>query len=137
QLNRSTSTKHSPTRIIYRYLSGRPLNGAARTDGGYLRRGTPTAGYVTAWGRLPGWQRQVWRIGVPAVLGAVCAAYRAAPEVTRTLLAVVVLAAVVRGWRAARRTWRLRRFRAVYIRPTLNALRSALGDAPVRLRVGP
>jgi hypothetical protein len=39
-----------------------------------------------------------------------------------------------RRWR---RWWRLRRFRRTYIRPTIAALRPALGDAPVRLHVDP
>ncbi len=64
-------------------------------------------------------------------------AYTLEPSPTVVTVATVALIAGVRGGRAARRAWRTRRFRAAYIRPTLAALRPALGDVPVRLHVDP
>src|SRR5262252_3662364 len=128
--------KHTLPRIAYRYLSGRPLDGVARTDGGYLRRGR-VRGYASAWSRLPGWQRQAWRLGVPAGLAGWHEAYVMEPAFTGASTAVIAAYAGVRGTRAARQAWRTRRFRAMYIRPVRAALAPALGDAPVRLHVDP
>jgi hypothetical protein len=128
--------EHTLSDIVYRYLSGQPLDGVARTDGGYLRRGRPT-GPTTRWTRLPGWQRQAWRLGIPAALVEAHAAYVAYPVPMEAAGSFVAAWGSVRGARYARRAWRLRRFRAVYIRPTLAALTGALGDAPVRLDVDP
>jgi hypothetical protein len=125
--------RHTPVRLLYRYGAGRPLDGYDRTGGGYLRRGTA----FTAWGRAPGWQRQAWRLGVPAALLGAHQAYAVHPVPTVESCAVLGAVGAVKGGRALRRAWRTRRFRAVYIRPTLGALRTALGDAPVRLHVDP
>lgn len=125
--------QHTFGRVLYRYLVGRPLDGIRRTDGGYLRRGRAIHGYASAWARRPGWQRQAYRLGVPA--GGIASAYawNAYPLVTATAAAV----AIAYGMRRLRRWWRMRRFRAVYIRPTIAALRPALADAPVKLHVSP
>lgn len=125
-------TQHTPARVVYRYVSGRPLDG--RTDGGYLR---PAPGRTTAWGRAPGWRRQAVRIGLPAAAYTYGVAYAVEPVYVEAGLSVVAVVAGVRGARAARRAWRTRRFRAAYVRPTLAALRPALGDAPVHLHVDP
>jgi hypothetical protein len=74
---------------------------------------------------------------MPVVLIGGYAAYETHP--THTLAAVAAVAGVagVRGVRYMRQTWRTRRFRRTYLRPTLGALRPALGDAPVRLHIDP
>jgi hypothetical protein len=125
-------------RIIYRYVSGRPMDGRPRTDGGYLRPGQrAVSGYVGPWGRLPGWQRQAWRLGVPGATLSTLLAYHAHPHLTVSTATVAGAVSGVHGARALRHRWRMRRFNATYIRPTQAALRLALGDAPVRLRVDP
>ena len=124
-------SNHSPARVAYRYLSGRPLSGV-RPTGGYLRRGTH-GDYFTPWGRAPGWQRQAWRLGAPAVAVAGYAGFTTHPKLAAAAAALI-------GWRVGRhvrRWWRLRRFRRTYIRPTMGALRPALGDAPFRLHADP
>lgn len=108
--------KHSAPRIIWRYLTGRPLDGTAR----------------------PGAARRVaYRLGIPAALCATGAAYHRWPDATRGMVAVLAAYAAVRVGRAVRRAWRHRRFRGAYIRPVLAALTGALGEAPVRLHVDP
>jgi hypothetical protein len=128
---------HSAATVVYRYLSGRPLDGQARTDGGYFRRGRPVGGWASPWARLPGWQRQAVRIGGPALFVAENLALHAAPATTLAGNGAVALTAGVYGGRAARRAWQTRRFRSVYIRPVLAALKQTLGEAPVRLHVDP
>jgi hypothetical protein len=124
-------SRATPPRIVYRYLSGRPLGG--RQDGGYLRAG---AGGST-WARWPGWRRQAVRLGVPGALLGSWAAYSTEPVLTEAGGTALATVTAVRVVRAGRRAWRSRRFRAAYIRPTLAALAPALGDAPVRLHVDP
>lgn len=132
----TTEGRSTPT-IAYRYLSGRPL-GDPRTDGGYFRRGQPTGkGYVSSWARMPGWKRQVVRLGAPAALLAEVAAYQADPAATAGYNATMALVVGSYGTRAARRAWKMRKFRAFYIRPVLAALKPTLGEAPVKLHVDP
>jgi hypothetical protein len=100
-------------RIACRYLAGRPLDGAA-SRGGSLRR-------------------LAWRVGLPAALIWMCAVWITHPVAGRILAA----AFAVYGGRRAWRWWRTRRFRNVYLRPTVAALAGTLGDAPVRLHVDP
>jgi hypothetical protein len=123
--------RHSAPRIVYRYLSGRPLDG--RTDGGYLHG---SAGAST-WARWPGWRRQAVRLAAPAAVCGSWAAYSAEPTLTALGATVLAGTAGTRAARSVRRAWRTRRFRHAYIRPTLAALAPALGDAPVRLHVDP
>ncbi len=126
------STRLKLTRVTYRFVAGRPLDGKARTDATYLRRATrvltPT-GRASRWSRLPGWRRQVARLGPPL------AAAGAVHEPVYTVTAAAALAAL--GVVKARRAWRMRRFHRAYTRPTLAALRHALGGAEVVLRIDP
>ncbi|MET8832453.1 hypothetical protein ABZV78_00850, partial [Micromonospora sp. NPDC004540] len=112
--------RHTVSRVVYRYVSGRPLDG--RTGYAYRTRGA---------GRWTGYQRQAVRLGVPAV-AALTAAY---PDQTGAALAS---AAAVVAYRARRRLV-ARRFRREYVAPTLAALAPALGREPgqVRLHVDP
>jgi Helicase HerA, central domain len=125
-------TLHSAARVLYRYLAGRPLDGQPGTP--YL---ADPFHPLAAWGRLPGWQRQAWRLAAPAAAGAGCAGWLTHPGPTAAVAAAAGAVATVRVGRAARQAWAMRRFRRAYIRPTLAALRPALGDAPVRLHVDP
>ncbi|HKT05068.1 MAG TPA: DUF87 domain-containing protein [Rugosimonospora sp.] len=125
--------RHTELRIIYRYLSGRPLDGRIRNDGGYLRPGRAP----TRWMRAPGWQRQLVRLGVPAAAFGGYRAHAAAPGLTLVCLVLVLLVVAARATRVVRRAWRTRRFRRTYVQPVLSALGPALGDAPVRLHVDP
>ena len=127
-------------RWVYRFASGRPIDGITRTDCGYLRpgrRALTVTGHATRWAMLPGWKRQAVRLGT---LPAVCAAgsvYSAYPDATTVGLATATTVFTVRGLRRARRRWRMRRFNNTYIQPTLAALAGTLGDAPVHLHVSP
>lgn len=131
---------HTPARIAYRYLSGRPLDGVARTDAGYLRPGRKAltkTGHASPWARLPGWQRQAVRLGVPSGMWSGSALFDAYPQVMASAAVIAGTTAAFRGVRRARRSWRTRRFRSTYVTPTRAALTMAVGDAPVRLQVSP
>ncbi|MCY1141397.1 DUF87 domain-containing protein [Actinoplanes sp. Pm04-4] len=105
--------------LLYRYASGQPLNGS----GGY-RYLSPGAG------RWPGWKRQAYRLGLPALT--LLTAVR-----PRDGLALLALAVILIGWRG-RRTMAQRRFHREYIAPTLEAIRTPLGLAlGVKLHVDP
>ncbi|MGW3789676.1 helicase HerA domain-containing protein [Micromonospora arida] len=111
--------KHTASRVVYRYVSGRPLDG--RQGFPYRHRGP---------GRLAGWQRQAVRLGVPAaaVLSAIY------PDQSGAALGTVAAVAAYRG----RRRLTARRFRREYVAPTLAALAPAMGlQTGVRLHVDP
>ncbi|MDG9674973.1 type IV secretory system conjugative DNA transfer family protein [Micromonospora sp. DH14] len=108
QVIRRLRRKHTVSRVVYRYLSGRPLD--AREGYPYRQRGK---------GRLAGWQRQVCRIGVPAVAVMVAAYPGQAGGVLGTAVAVT-------GWRVRRR-FTMRRFNREYVTPTMAALAPAMG----------
>ncbi|MFD6712345.1 hypothetical protein AMK25_22390 [Micromonospora sp. TSRI0369] len=111
--------KHTISRVAYRYLSGRPLDG--REGYPYRQRGK---------GQWAGWQRQAYRLGIPAV-AAVTAAY---PGQVGGVLGAAV---AVTGWRTRRR-FVMRRFNREYVTPTLAALAPAMGlQTGVRLHVDP
>src|SRR4051812_24078367 len=67
-LTRVTITHpHSIGRVAFRFVSGRPLDGVARTDARFLRAGTRAltrTGYASRWAMLPGWRRAVVRLTV-------------------------------------------------------------------------
>ncbi|WP_349880834.1 type IV secretory system conjugative DNA transfer family protein [Micromonospora sp. HUAS YX12] len=116
---RQLRRKHTVPRLVYRYLSGRPLDG--REGYPYRQRGK---------GRLAGWQRQAYRLGVP-VAAVMAAAY---PGQTGSMLGTAV---AMTGWRVRRR-FTMRRFNREYIAPTLAALAPAMGlQTGVRLHVDP
>ncbi|WP_328533222.1 type IV secretory system conjugative DNA transfer family protein [Micromonospora zamorensis] len=111
--------RHSVSRVAYRYVAGRPLDG--RDGHPYRQRGA---------GRLAGWQRQLVRLGVPAV----AALAVAQPEQTGGGVAAVAAVAAYR----VRRRITMRRFDREYVTPTLAALAPALGlQTGVRLHVDP
>jgi len=109
------------------------VDGKRRTDGGYLRRGRAVSGmYASPWARRPGWQRQVVRVTVLAAACSSGAAYAYAPTATTWTAAGIAAGGLMYGYRRLRRWWRMRRFNKLYIRPTVAALRPALGDAHTR-----
>lgn len=130
--------KHTLPRFAYRYLSGRPLDGQARTDASYLHRGTKAVapyGRAGRWSMLPGWKRQLIRVALPVT--AVVSAPVAAVTPSHTTATAAVLTAAA-GVRALRRRQARRRFRRVYIAPTLTAIEQGLGfEGGVKLRVDP
>lgn len=134
------TTKHTPMRVVYRFLSGRALDGEPRTDGGYLRPGRRVlhpSGHASAWAMLPGWKRQAWRLGTPIAACGIGTAYTTHPDLTTATAATLGTAYLLRLGVHGRKAWKMRRFNRMYIDPTLAALSGALGAAPVQLHVSP
>jgi hypothetical protein len=126
----TTARRHTVPRVVYRYLSGRPLSGVARTDATYLHPGTgPVAPFRRAsrWAHRPGWQRQVVRVGTPLGAAGLAAGYLADPTLTGAGAGTVAATLAARAARSARRRWRTRRFRATYTRPLAAAIGPVLG----------
>lgn len=129
--------KHTLPRVAYRYLSGRPLDGHARTNATYLHSGThPAAPYGRAsrWAMLPGWKRQLVRVASPVAAAVTVPVAAVTPG--HTAATVVTLTAVA-GMRSLHRRRARRQFRRVYIAPTLTAIEQGLGVEGVKLRVDP
>lgn len=137
--------KHSVTRIIGRYVSGRPLDGYPRTDSTFFRAGTRTltiSGRASRWSNLPGHRRAAVRLGVPAALVAVGAAYVTHPTMTVTVASSAAAVAAYRGGRSVRRRFRTRRLRQIIVRPAARIVGPWLGinahcDPEKWLRVSP
>jgi hypothetical protein len=128
--------QYTVPRVIYRYVSGRPIDGTPRTDATYFRRATKaltTTGRTTRWSRMPGYQRQAYRLTAPAVI----TAHHFQPQYTVTALVTIAALGTVYGARKGRQAWRARRFNRAYTTPTLTALRQALGNADIDLRIDP
>jgi hypothetical protein len=101
----------SSTRVLARFVSGRPLDGRARSNATFWRPGTRAltkSGNVSHWAMLPGYRRLQWRAGAVSastVLGWGLIFHRYATVVTLCVLAglavAAVLAVAVHWWR----TW--------------------------------
>lgn len=119
------------TRYAFRYLSGRPMDGVARTDASmhFFRPGTralTSDGVASKWAMRPGWQRSVRRVGYPASFMVTAWGYVEAPLLTESTLAAAAAAAGVTGGRKVRRAVRTRHMRREYIVPTAAALAPVL-----------
>lgn len=117
--------RHTAFRVAYRFFSGRPLDGIYRTDCTYLRRGTrvlAACGHASRWAHLPGWRRQVWRLGGLLLSGVVATGLLRAPRLT-TFALVAALVAVI-AW-ACRKAYR-KAFTWSYDRKVVRPLAAAL-----------
>lgn len=122
-----------------RYVSGRPLDGRARTNATFTERGTVAVndqgGEAPAirpsrWSMLPGYKRSVVRLVVPGVVLVVWAAVRTAPMVVLGLVLMVALVVLARGAVLGRRSWQSRRFRNLYTRPLARTVAPLVGIQP-------
>src|SRR4051812_18824000 len=123
--------KHTVPRVAYRYVSGRPLDGVRRTDCGYLRPGRKIlheTGHASRWAMLPGWRRQVYRLGVPGALAASAAGYAIAPTPALTALGTIGATSAVVGTRRGVRAVRRRHHVREYVGPLASVLAPALGQ---------
>jgi hypothetical protein len=124
------------TRLAARYVSGRPLDGRARTDSRFLVAGTraltPT-GYASRWAYRPGWQRAAYRLGVPAVLALTGTAELLAPVATEATLSGALVAGSAETVRRAVRGVRRWSHRRTYVQPLAAVLGYQLGVPPTTL----
>jgi len=124
-------------RMAFRYVSGRPMDGVARTDASmhFFRKGTKVLtsdGVASRWAMMPGWKRSAWRIGAPVTFMSTGWAYAEAPVLTGSTLATIASAAGIQTTRRARRALRTRHVRREYIVPTAATLAKLLDQDPAR-----
>jgi hypothetical protein len=122
--------QHGGGRLAWRWLSGHPLDGAARTDAGWLRRGVKpltAAGHASRWAHLPRAQRAAWRTGGTCAGLAVAFGLAVNRGATLAGLAAVALVALGGGaWAGYRGASGLRHHLA-WVRPLHLALAPQLG----------
>lgn len=117
-------------RMCWRFATGAPMDGRARTNAGWFAPGTRAltqTGRATRWAHLPRHQRAGWRFAVFAVVVAVLYGLVVAPTLTRWLLALATLGGTaLLGWRGWR-WWRVRQHVERYVRPLHVVLSTPLG----------
>lgn len=124
------SHPHSLTRVAFRYVTGRPLDGRARSDARFFSAGTRAltrTGHASRWALHSGMYRAAWRIGAPAAIAGVTAAELAYPLTTDAAGGMLAAAGAVYGTRRAVRAWRVRTHTRNYVRPLASVLAGQLG----------
>jgi hypothetical protein len=120
------------SRIIVRFLLGKPWHGQALTDAGWRRPGTKAltrTGHASRFQHRPYRERILIRSGSALVLAAVAYGLVLHRAGTFLVLGVTVpLAAAGGGWLALRRA-RLRRHRRTWVHPLHHALAPVVGTA--------
>lgn len=118
-------------KMTFRYVTGRPMDGVARTDASLhlFRKGSKVLtsdGVASKWAMRPGWQRAAWRVGAPITFMSTGWGYAQAPVLTASTLGTIATAAGVHTTRKVRRAIRHRYVRREYIVPTAAALAPVL-----------
>lgn len=103
------SQRHTFGRVLFRYVSGRPLDGYRRTNSNFLHAGTQSinqTGMPSRWELLPGWKRAAWRVLPPVAAVSGVISYLAYPIITSVVSALAVAGCAVyggrRGYRVAK-----------------------------------
>src|SRR5262245_22453066 len=90
-------------RVLWRFVTGRPLNGWSNTDAPFFRPATQIRewpGRSSKWAMMAGWQRAAVRLGTLAGAITTLTGYIVAPRLTVSLLtAITVTAAGYGAWR--------------------------------------
>lgn len=114
----------------WRYVTGAPRDGYARTDATFLRPATavltPT-GHTSRWHKMPGWKRAAWRIAAPPVAVATPIGYATHPLLTTTAIALAGACVCALGGRKVYRWVANRRHRKAIVQPLLKSLAAPLG----------
>ena len=118
-------TRHSLTRVAYRFVTGLPLDGVRRTDAGPFTYGTKVltkTGRASRWSRLPHAKRAGYRLGslTAAVGGSI--GYMTHPLITEVSAASVSAAGMTVGTYKARRTLKTAKRMRTVIRPLAASL---------------
>jgi hypothetical protein len=121
---------HGAPALIWRWLSGEPLDGNPRTDAGWFRPGVKPltrTGHASRWAHLRREARAGIRSGGTVATGAVAWGYAAHRAATlASLLAVALVAFVLGAWASWRGVAGWRHSRA-WVRPLHLALAPAVG----------
>lgn len=115
-----------PMKILFRFVTGRPMDGVKRTDSTFLRpagRDLTTKNHANAWDMKPGWFRASIRVGVSVGAFVVAVGYLLYPTlVTIVLWLSIAGAAVVAGIRIFRMV-RDRRHVSKTVKPIYEVIR--------------
>jgi hypothetical protein len=125
--------RHSVTRVAFRYVAGRPLDGKPRTTSRFLAPGDRAlthTGHASRWAYLPGWQRSAWRLGVPAGTAAAVTAAVTHPLATEVVGGPTAAAGVAYVSVRTVRAYRIRHHTSEYVRPLAAVLAGQLGLPP-------
>lgn len=118
--------------IMWRFVTGQPLDGRLRTDARFLTAGERLLSRVPVrrWSYLPGYKRAAVRMGTVAALSAVLSGLWVSPGVTMGVLAsTALLGAAVGVWWGVG-AWRVRQLQRAYVRPLHDVLGPLLGLPP-------
>ena len=101
---------HGMGRLTRRFLLGHPMNGQARTDCGYFRRGSKATGgnRASKWHHLPHAHRAGIRVTMLAGTGAACYGYFTARSITEIGVSAVAVCGIAYGLRKADKAVKLR-----------------------------
>lgn len=128
-----SASRHAVPRVLFRFLSGRSLDGRARTNSTFLRRAdkilTPH-GRASRWAHLPGWHRAAWRISGTVALALFLYGYTHARTITlAATFSLLALSAILGVWLLIRlvRLWKHRRH---IVTPIYQTLAAITGHAP-------
>lgn len=124
--------------LLYRLISGQPLDGQRRHDGSFFQAPTkalhPTAA-SSWWHWRPGWHRSAMRLGALALVLLVATGLAFARTLTEdVILAVIAAAILLLAWHIA---YRIRNFphERHYVRPVERTLAATGLPAPLTLEV--
>jgi hypothetical protein len=133
--------KQSFPRIVFRYVSGRPIDGRFRSDATFFSPATKSLlahkRLPSKWSALPGWKRVAWRLGVP--IGVILVMWIQDKLTHLTVTEKIVLAYV--GWFLGNvliglvvwvgpKVWKRLRYHHTYVRPLQHALTATLDSEP-------
>lgn len=120
------------SRVVGRFVSGRPMDGVPRSNATFLRRGTRTMlahqDKPSRWMALPGWQRAAWRFGFTIPTATTLPGLWFAP--TATIVADGSLTAGLTAWGAWRTTRAIRthKINKQWVKPLHWALHPVIGQ---------
>lgn len=127
------SQKHGAGVVAWRFATGQHLDGKARTDAGFTRRGTRIlthTGHATRWAHLPHVRRAALRWALCVTPVALLAGFATDVLATLTALACVTLVALALFAALCVRLARAWSHRRGHVRPLAKALSPVLGVSP-------
>ena len=128
----ATTPVDSPSRVLFRFVTGRDLNGGYKTDHKWAKRGTKITsanGRATRWAHLPLRRRAGVRLlGLLAVLALLVGPFMGLAGFVQTLRVVVWLSLLAFGWIVYERARKFAHRREV-LAPLAVALAQRIGDS--------
>lgn len=133
QAARRRVRKHGAIVLVWRFLTGTPLDGKPRTDAGFVRPGSRAltrTGHASRFHHRPRWQRAAWRTG--PVLGVLASLYGLLVAHTTTVRCLFGVTLIGFAYAILRAVLAIRRYRhhRRWVRPVHTAI-APLAGVPV------